>query len=86
MEPSSNQCLNEETALNIIYFNNIMKNPMGVFGNVANVKEDFNMFAHLAQIFENLSRCRFEESAFDILNKCTKEPDTCEGSLIAKNL
>merc|ERR1719329_162500 len=44
------------------------------------------MFAQMAEIMENLSKCHFEESAFDIMTLCTKEPSACLLPKVTENL
>lgn len=40
----------------------------------------------MAEIFEDLSTCHFEKSAFDLMSMCTKDPKACAFPTITQNL
>ena len=51
-------CLDIETTNNIIKWGNVAAHPMSIMTNIANVQEDFNLFAEAAEIYgERLGRC-----------------------------
>lgn len=78
------ECLNAETTKNIIQFQSVFNDPFNM--NLVDVQKDFNMFAQMAEIMENLSKCHFEESAFDIMTLCSKEPKACMLPKVTENL
>lgn len=41
---------------------------------------------HFGAIYENVSKCKFEESLLDILKMCTSHPDQCQVSVLLQNL
>merc|ERR1711977_455354 len=51
-----------------------------------NIQQDFNMFAQMAEIMENLSACKYEKSAFDIMGMCTKHPEKCLLPKVTENM
>mgnify|MGYP001237506377 CR=1 FL=1 len=53
---------------------------------ITDFQKDFNMFAQMAEIMENLSKCHFEESMFDIMSMCSKEPEKCLLPKVTENL
>ena len=59
---------------------------MSVFTDMANIQQDFNLFAEGAEIMENLSKCKFEGPAFDLLALCTKDPEACQMPKVLENL
>merc|ERR1712017_56872 len=65
MPEAAKKCLDKETVTNIIQFQTIMANPMGAMGDLVDIQKDFNMFAQMAEIMENLSVCHFEQPSFD---------------------
>ena len=40
----------------------------------------------MAEVMENMSTCKFEESAFDIMTLCTKDKEACKMSTLTQNL
>ena len=80
------ECLDIETTGNIIKWGNVIADPMNLITNIANVQEDFNLFAEAAEIFENISKCHFEQSAFDVMHMCTQEPESCTMSKLMENV
>jgi len=82
----SAECLNEETLDNILTFQGMMANPLQAFGTVADIQKDFNMFAQMAQIMENLSVCHYEKPAFDLLALCTKDKKACSMQAVTQNM
>ena len=60
MDQAQAECLNGETADNIIKFGGLVSNPLSIFTNIADISEDFNLFAEGAEIMENVSKCHFE--------------------------
>ena len=79
-------CLDVETTENIIKWGNVAAHPMTIVTNIANVQDDFNLFAEAAEILENVSKCHFEQSAFDVMHMCTKEPEACTMSKLMENV
>lgn len=69
-------CLNEETVNNMQKLNAFTSNPIAAFTN-GDVQEGFNMFTEMAEVFENLASCRFEESVVDITQMCLGNPEAC---------
>ena len=84
--PDMEKCLNEETAKNIAKLESIVLDPVAFVGNIANIQEDFNLFGEMAEVFENLSKCHFEESAFDILALCSASPEACMMPKLSENM
>ena len=85
--PAENaKCLNEETIDNVLSMEHLVSDPLGAFGNIANIQEDMNIFAKMAEVMENLSTCHFEQSAFDIMQLCTKDPLACNMQTLTQNL
>ena len=84
MPETMSECLNAETTKNIIQFQSVFNDPFNM--NFVDVQKDFNMFAQMAEIMENLSKCHFEESAFDIMTLCSKEPKACMLPKVTENL
>ena len=82
----SGACLNEETIENMIKINQVAADPMAFFGNMSNIQEDFNMFREMAEVFENLATCRFEESFVDIAGMCISNPEACLFPTLSQNL
>ena len=58
MSQAQAECLDGETADNIIKFGGLMSNPLSIFNQ--GLTEDFNLFAEGAEIMENVSKCHFE--------------------------
>jgi hypothetical protein len=84
MPETMKDCLNKETVDNVIVFETVLNDPFNI--KMMDIQKDFNMFAEMAQIMENLSKCHFEESAFDIMTLCTKEPTACLLPKVTENL
>merc|ERR1711907_83598 len=84
--PDMEACLNEETAKNMAKLEGLMLDPMHAMTEIANIQEDFNLFGEMAEVFENLSKCHFEESAFDIMGMCTKDPEACMLPKLTENM
>ena len=80
------ECMNEETTSNMIALGELMIDPLSIINNGFDIQKDFNIFAQMAEIMENLSKCHFEESAFDIMTMCTKDPKSCEIAKLIENL
>ena len=80
------KCLNDETMQNMAKLSGIVMDPMAALGNIANVQEDFNIFGEVAEVFQDLSVCHFEESVFDIIGECTANPDACAMPKLTENL
>ena len=77
MPAESAKCLNDETIENMITMQNLVTDPLGAAGNIADIQKDMNVFTSMAEVMENLSVCHFEQSAFDLLALCTKDPKAC---------
>ena len=86
MDQAQSECLNDETMTNIVKFGKIASNPFSIFTDIANISEDFNLFAEGAEILENVSKCHFEQSAFDIMHMCSTQPDDCKMNKLIENL
>ena len=82
----SEKCLNDETIKNISSFQKKMIDPLAALADVSNIQEDFNMFARMAEIMENLSICRFEESPIDIMTFCTTDATKCTPQKLSENM
>ena len=54
------KCLDEETIDNILSMEHLVADPIGAFGNIADIQEDVGVFAKMAEVMENLSTCKFE--------------------------
>ena len=67
-------CLNEETVNNMKKLSAFTSDPIAAF---SNAEEGFNMFTEMAEVFENLASCRFEESVVDITKMCLADPEAC---------
>merc|ERR1711935_1221373 len=65
-------------------FQTVFNDPFHI--KMTDIQKDFNMFAQMAEIMENLSKCHFEESAFDIMTLCSKEPAACMLPKVTENL
>ena len=79
-------CLDMETTNNIVKWGNVVAHPMDIMSNVANLTEDFNLFAEGAEIMENVSKCHFEQSAFDLMHMCTQDPEACTMTKLMNNV
>lgn len=79
-------CLNEETVDNMLSMEHLVTDPLGAVNNIANIQEDVNVFAKMAEVMENLSTCHFEKSAFDLMTMCTKNADACKFATLTQNL
>ena len=79
-------CLDTETTTNLVKWGNIAAHPFSIFTNIADLTEDFNLFAEGAEIFENISTCHFEQSAFDIVHMCEQDPEACAMSKLMENV
>ena len=84
MPETMKECLNKETVDNVVVFETVLNDPFNI--KMMDIQKDFNMFAEMAQIMENLSKCHFEESAFDIMTLCTKDPSACLLPKVTENL
>lgn len=78
------ECLNDETAKNIANFMTILNDPFHM--KMTDIQKDFNMFAQMAEIMENLATCRFEAPLFDVLGQCTKNPLDCALPKVTENV
>ena len=67
-------------------YGNILADPASFFANIANIEEDFNMFADGAEIMENLAKCHFEGPAFDLMHMCNANKDACAVNALIENL
>ena len=63
-----------------------MSDPLNMMASIANIQQDFNMFAEGAEIMENLSKCHFEGPAFDLLHLCNVEAESCTMAKMLENL
>ena len=79
-------CLDAETTTNIAKWGTVAAHPFDLLSNIADFKEDFNLFAEGAEIFENVSKCYFEQSAFDIVHMCETDPEACALSKLMENV
>ena len=79
-------CLDQKTIDNLSVYTDILADPLSIFTNIANVEEDFNLFGDGAEIMENLSKCKFEGPAFDIIHMCTANPEACVMKTLMDNL
>jgi hypothetical protein len=79
-------CLNEETIDNMISMEGLVMDPLHTVTNLVNIQEDVNIFAKMAEVFENLSTCHFEKSGFDLLAMCTKDPKACAFTTMTQNV
>lgn len=85
--PADNaKCLNEETIDNVLSMEHLVEDPLASLANIANIQQDMNLFTKMAQIMENLSTCHFEQSAFDVMELCTKDPHTCDITTLTQNV
>ena len=80
------KCLNDETMQNMAKLSGMIMDPMAALGNIANIQEDFNVFGEVAEVFQDLSVCHFEESVFDIMGKCGQDPEACAMPKLTENL
>ena len=78
--------MNEETIKNICSFQKKLIDPLGALAEVSNIQDDFNMFAKMAEIMENLSICRFEESPIDLMTFCTSDVTRCTPQKLSENM
>ena len=85
--PADNaKCLNEETIDNILSMEHFVSDPLSAIGNIANIQEDMNIFAKMTEVMENLATCHFEQSAFDLMQLCTKDKKACNMQTLTQNL
>ena len=84
--PDMEKCLNEETAKNIATLEGLVLDPVGALGKIADIQNDFNLFGEMAEVFENLSQCHFEESVFDIIGMCAADPEACLMPKLTENV
>ena len=83
---SSDGCFDDETVKNLVTYGDLILNPASAFENIANIEEDFNLFADGAEIMENLAKCHFEGPAFDLLHMCNENKDNCSINKLIENL
>lgn len=85
--PAENaKCLDKDTVMNVIAVQNLIADPLGAAGNIADIQKDMSVFTQVAEVMENMSVCHFEESAFDIMSLCTKDPQACNTATLIKNM
>ena len=80
------KCLNEETIDNILDIEQLMFNPLSAFQDISNIQKDFNVFAQSAEVMENLSTCKFEQAAFDVMTLCAKDAHACSIATLTQNM
>ena len=80
------KCLDKSLIKDMVASEKILADPLAIFSQILDFKRDINEFKHFSAIFENISKCRFEESFFDILTLCTKNPDQCAPKNLLTNL
>merc|ERR1711998_140737 len=83
---SMEKCLDESSIKDIVSAINILSDPIAIFTNILDFSRDVKEFQAFASVFENLSNCPFEESAFDIFTMCTKQPGDCMFNKLMENL
>ena len=64
----------------------ILSDPLAIFTQILDFKRDMQEMQHFGAIYENVSKCKFEESLLDILKMCTSHPDQCQVSVLLQNL
>jgi len=60
--------------------------PLAIFTKIFDFQHDMAEFAAFGSVYENLSRCKFEETVLDLLSLCTKHPDQCAFGNLMQNL
>jgi hypothetical protein len=75
-------CLDQETIDGFVK----VSNPLAAMKHITSLSEDFTYFSDAAEVFENLSKCRFEGPAFDILHECAKDKTACTPSKFLENV
>ena len=80
------KCLDEDAVKDLVELEKIFMDPLAIFTKILDFNRDVKEFQTFASIFENLSNCHFEESAFDIFSMCTKNPGECMFNKLLENL
>ena len=80
------ECMDDTTIDNMVRFGTILTDPFSIFSDVTDIQKDFNLFADAAEIMENLSKCRFEGPAVELLTLCAKDADACAMPKLLENL
>ena len=83
---SMEECLNEDSIKDVVAMEKILMDPLSIFTKIIDFNRDMQEFRTFAAIFENLSKCHFEESAFDIFNMCTRNAGDCMPQKLLENL
>ena len=79
-------CLNKDSISSIVEAEKILMDPLSIFTKIIDINRDMKEFQTFASVFENLSQCHFEESAFDIFTMCTHNPGDCMFNKLLENL
>ena len=80
------KCLDEDSIKDVVAAINILTDPLAIFTQIIDFSRDVKEFQTFASVFENLSNCHFEESAFDLFTMCTKNPGECMSNKLMENL
>ena len=80
------KCLDKDSIKDIVAAEKILMDPLSIFTKIIDFNRDVKEFQTFAAVFENLSGCHFEESAFDIFTMCTKSPGDCMFNKLLENL
>ena len=83
---TDDSCLDTKTIDNLSVYTDLLEDPFSIFSSIANVEKDFNLFADGAEIMENLSACKFEAPAFDLMHMCNANPANCDMKHLMDNL
>lgn len=85
--PEANKkCLDSETIDNVITFQNVLGDPLSLFTDALDIQKDVNYFAQMAEIMEDMTNCKFEQPAIDILSLCTKDSTACSLTTLTQNM
>ena len=78
--------MDQKTIDNLSVYTNLMDDPFSIFKNIADIEGDINLFSDAAEIVEDLSACKFEGPAFDVMHFCNSDPDVCSIKTLGDNL
>ena len=88
-ETINEKCLDDTTIDNIVAMSDIIHDPFSLF-NMKHVQEDINIMSESAEIMNDLSNCKFQQSVFDIMSMCKEKDEDgarkCDMAHMTENL
>merc|ERR1711988_1884667 len=80
-------CLNEETANNMVTLYEGIKSPGEFFKGITDIENDFVIFDAYAEVIKDIADCHFENAFLDLQHFCEPiEIDCSMGTLIANGM